>query len=131
MRRKRRSVTVALASLAVVATPLAAYAGTGNTVDEGCKTTRHDSLCMDPNAGQGVFSEGNVAVYSSQAGQFVYKGRGPWTINYSQGSINCPAGTICQRFFPPVLTAQGSAVAITTRRQGTVFVGNIVAGGGD
>ena len=129
MQKKLRNTAVTLAGLAVVSAPLAAYAGTGNTVDEGCKTTRHDSLCVDPKAGKGVFADGNVAVYNSQAGMFVYKGRGPWTIRYSQGTISCPAATNCQKFFPATLTAKGSAVVVTTTKQGTVFVGNIATGG--
>jgi hypothetical protein len=131
MRSRRLFGLIGAMAMSIALLPTVAYAGGGSTVSEGCKTTKHDALCINATGQKKAsYVDGNVATYVSNEGQFVYKGIGPWVIRHAGGTIRCPRRVTCQQFFPPVFTSKATNVSITTRRNsGEVFVGFLQTGG--
>jgi hypothetical protein len=101
---------------------------------EGCLVAKKNTLCAGGGGGdEGLqWTDHRSAAYTSAEGYFQYHGIGPWTIQYASGTINCPAATTCQRFFPEVLVPIDSQLLLSQTKNGTVFAGALQsAGGGD
>jgi len=121
--------------LAGVVTLAAAFAGVAEVAAaqapalEGCLVTKQNALCSDP-TGDGDLdwtTHRNVA-YSSEEAYFQYHGTGPWTIEYPDNTITCPAKVLCQRFIPEILVPQYSQILVRQTGNGTVFAGALSTG---
>lgn len=97
---------------------------------EGCLVSKQNTLCTAA-SGDLQWTDHRSAAYASAEGYFQYHGVGPWTIQYSDGTITCPPRTVCERFFPAVLVPVDSQLLLSQTGNGTVFAGALESGAGD
>jgi hypothetical protein len=99
---------------------------------EGCLVTKQNTFCSGAGGDGGLqWTQHRSAAYTSAEGYFQYHGIGPWSIQYSGGTITCPKQTTCQRFFPEVLVPQDSQLLLRQSGNATVFAGALQTGSGD
>ena len=115
--------------VALAATPQIAQAAVAL---EGCLVSKKNTLCSGAGGDGGLqWTDHRSSAYASAEGYFQYYGTGPWTIQYSHGTITCPKQTVCQRFFPETLVPVDSQLLLSQTGGGTVFAGALQTGGGD
>ena len=121
------------AGAAVVALAAAPQIAQGAVALEGCLVSKKNTLCTGLGGGDGglQWTDHRSSAYASAEGYFQYHGTGPWTIQYSDGTITCPKATVCQRFFPEILVPVDSQLLLSQTGNGTVFAGALQTGGGD
>ena len=126
IRKARLLMGAGAAVVALAATPQVAQAAIAL---EGCLVSKKNTLCS---GGEGLqWTDHRSSAYASAEGYFQYHGTGPWTIQYSHGTITCPKATVCQRFFPQTLVSVDSQLLLSQTGNGTVFAGALQSGGGD
>ena len=121
------------AGAAVVALAAAPQIAQGAIALEGCIVAKKNTLCAGAGGGDGglQWTDHRSSAYASAEGYFQYYGTGPWTIQYSHGTITCPKQTVCQRFFPEILVPVDSQLLLSQTGNGNVFAGALQSGGGD